>query len=178
MKSWNQFLLEKTEHEFSSTQVNLPVAIAKRIRAWGREFIPDSALFPGEGREDEVHVTVLFGLHGNDVDEVREVLRGVGPIKLTLGKSSIFEGEKFDVVKLSVVSADLVQLNKKLRDKCEHTLTHPKYVPHCTVAYVKKGLGRKFVGDDSFDGVEVTVGEVLFSDKFRVKSVVRLGGGA
>ena len=173
MITWRQFL-EKTEHEFSSTQVNLPALIAKRVRAWGKEFVPDSALFPGEGREDEVHVTVLFGLHTNDVDEVRGVLRGVGPVKLRLGKSSIFEGDEFDVVKLGVVSADLVRLHKLLRGGCEHTLTHPKYVPHCTVAYVRKGLGRKFVGDDRFDGLEVVVGEVLFSDKFRVKSVIRL----
>lgn len=177
MMTWQQFLLEKTEHEFSSTQVNLPAAVAKRVRAWGKEFVPDSALFPGEGREDEVHVTVLFGLHGNDVSEVREVLRGVGPVKLRLGKSSIFEGGEFDVVKLGVVSADLVRLNKLLRDGCEHTLTHPKYVPHCTVAYVKKGLGKRFVGDGSFDGVVVTVGEVLFSDKSRTKSAIRLGSG-
>lgn len=175
MKTWQQFLLEKAEHEFSSTQVNLPGSIASKIRHWGHQFVSDSDVDPEEGREDEVHVTVLFGLHDNEPDDVEAALEGEGPIKLTLGKTSIFECDKYDVVKLDVNSEDLHRLNAKLRDHCEHTQTHPQYKPHCTIAYVKKGVGKKYIGSDKFAGTKLEIDEVLFSNKSRVKTAIRLG---
>ena len=174
MKTWQQFLLEKAEHEFSSTQVNLPESIAGKIHRWGCQFIPNSDIYPEEGREDEMHVTVLFGLHDNEPDDVEEALEGESPIKLTLGKTSIFEAEKYDVVKLGVESDDLHRINAKLRDRCEHTMTYPEYKPHCTIAYVKKGMGKKYIGNDKFAGTKLEIDEVLFSNKRREKISIRL----
>lgn len=170
-------MLERTEHEFSSTQVNLPLSIASKMIRWGRELIPDKALYVKDGdfgREEEVHVTVLFGLHANKADQVKEILEGEPPIHLTIGKTSIFESQEYDVVKFSVESEDLKRLNQKLR-ACEHTNTHPSYIPHCTIAYVKKGLGKKYVGKDKFDGTEIVLHEVLFSNKSRIKTHIPLG---
>lgn len=174
MKTWKQFLEEKAEHEFSSTQVNLPEPIAGKIRRWGHQFVADEDVDPKEGREDEVHVTVLFGLHADEPDEVEEALEGTGPVRLTLGKTSIFECAEYDVVKLDVESEDLHRLNKKLADCCQHTQTHPTYKPHCTISYVKKGRGKKYVGNDKFAGTSVEINEVLFSNKNRVKTAVIL----
>lgn len=177
MLTWKQFLLEKQEHEFSSTQVNLPETLAAQICQWNHDLIPNSDLYingDDYGREDEFHVTVLFGLHANNADGVKKVLLGEKPIKLTLGSTSIFEGDKYDVVKVSVESNDLCRLNKILRKSCEHTQTHPKYIPHCTLAYVKRGLGKKYVGDDKFAGTKVEIDEVLFSNKRREKTRIAL----
>lgn len=174
MKTWKQFLEEKAAHEFSSTQVNLPEPLAGQIRRWGHQFIADEDVDTEEGREDEIHVTVLFGLHTNEPDEVKKALKGVGPIELTLGKTSIFECEDYDVVKLDVESDDLHRLNKKLSDCCEHTQTHPTYKPHCTISYVKKGCGKKYVGNDKFAGTKIEIDEVLFSNKERIKKAIKL----
>jgi 2'-5' RNA ligase len=129
--------------EFSSTQVELPPAISSKLRQLA-DSIPDSEL--GEdGREDAPHVTVKFGLHTNDIADVRRVLAGEAPITLTFGKTSLFpakEGADYDVVKVDVDSPDLHRLNAKIAGALEHTDTHPDYKPHATIAYVKAGLGR------------------------------------
>ena len=174
MKTWRQFLLEKAEHEFSSTQVNLPESIAKKIREWGRQHIASGDIHPEEGNEDEIHVTVLFGLHDNEPDEVEEALTDEPPVRLTLGKTSIFECDDYDVVKLDVESEDLHRINAKLQKHCVYTATHPTYKPHCTIAYVKKGMGKRYAGDDTFAGTELEIGEVLFSNKNREKTVIAL----
>jgi 2'-5' RNA ligase len=177
MKTWEDFLLEMEEHKFSSTQVNLPSGIASRIIRWGKDIIPDSDIYDGEencGREDEIHVTVLFGLHSNNGRDVKKILQGEKLINLRLGKTSIFESENYDVVVLSVYSKDLVRLNKKIRLHCDNTQTHGSYKPHCTIAYVKKGAGKKYVGKDKFEGVQVTIDEIIFSNKHRSHSEIDL----
>ncbi len=175
MKSWSQFLVEKTEHEFSSTQVQVPQHIAKQILEWSKKNIPDSELAE-DGREDNIHVTVLFGLHTNESGPVKAVLTGEKPVTFELGEISLFQSERHDVVKFSVHSPDLERLNKKLRDECEYTSNFPKYVPHCTIAYVRSGTGKKYAGNKDFAGTKVTVDEVLFSDKLRDKTPIKLTG--
>jgi 2'-5' RNA ligase len=87
---------------------------------------------------------------------------GFGPIELTLGEISIFENEDQDVVKISVVSPDLVRLNKIISDNLDHTDTFT-YTPHVTLGYVKPGAGQKYVGRKDFAGTKVKIKEILFS---------------
>jgi hypothetical protein len=152
----------KEARDFSCITAPLPWDAAEEIRQWGLKNIPDEDLI-NDGRESEVHVTVLYGLHGHDPYEIRPIIDGFGPVKLTLGEISIFENEDQDVVKISVDSPDLVRLNKLIADKFEYTKTHPKYIPHVTLAYLKPGLGKKYVGRKDFAGKEITISEILFS---------------
>jgi 2'-5' RNA ligase len=133
----------ESAREFSSTQVALPKEHAEAV-ADAAARIPDADL-ADDGRETDPHVTVKFGLHTNDVEDVRRVLADEPPITVTLGKTSIFpakEGAAYDVVKVDVDSPDLHRLNKKIADALPHTDTHPTYKPHVTLAYVKPGSGR------------------------------------
>lgn len=163
--------------EFSSTQVDLPAAVSGHIRKLA-DSIPDADL--GEdGREDKPHVTVKFGLHTDDVADVRRVLAGEKPITVTLGKTSIFpakEGADYDVVKVDVDSPDLHRLNAKIAGALEHTDTHPDYKPHATIAYVKAGLGKKYAGRTDLEGQTVTLHEITFSRKNREKVSIPLTG--
>jgi len=152
----------KEARDYSCITAPLPWDIAEKIRQWGMENIPDSDLI-NDGREPEVHVTVLYGLHGHDPYEIRPIINGFKPIKLILGEVSIFENEDQDVVKISVESPDLVRLNKIISDNFEFTKTHDKFSPHCTLAYVKPGHGKKYVGRKDFMGTEITINEILFS---------------
>ena len=174
MKTWKQFLTEQAEHEFSSTQVNLPLMLSSKITRWAKSLIDKDDLF-GDGFEDEPHVTVLFGLHSNEPDQVKELLKDEPPVELVLQSTSIFETDEFDVVKLGVESEDLARLHNKIADHCEFTATHQKYSPHCTLAYVKKGCGKKYAGDKEFEGTKVTIDKVLFSNKNRIKTSIVLG---
>lgn len=95
--------------------------------------------------------------------ELRPLLQNYGPIEINLGKISIFENEKEDVVKISVVSPRLVQLNSIINRHFENTETHPDYIPHVTLAYVKPGLGKKYEGNGTFAGVKVILDKAEFS---------------
>lgn len=163
--------------EFSSTQVELPADVAGDIRTLA-DSIPDADL--GEdGREDKPHVTVKFGLHTDDVADVRRVLAGEGPITVTLGKTSLFpakEGADYDVVKVDVDSPDLHRLNAKIAKALEHTDTHPTYKPHATIAYVKAGLGKKYEGRTDLEGKTVTLNAITFSGKNRELVSIPLTG--
>jgi hypothetical protein len=45
------------------------------------------------------------------------------------------------------------------------TDTFPEYKPHATIAYVKKGRGAKYAGDDFLQGKTITLDSVTFSGR-------------
>lgn len=166
----------KPPREFSSTQVDLPVDVANRVRDIGAR-IP-KALLAEDGVETNPHVTVKFGLHGNNPEDVRPLLAGEGPVKVRIKGVSIFDNPEFDVVKLDVDSPDLHRLNKKISDALPHTDTHPTYQPHITIAYVKKGEGKKLAEQIGAElkGTEIALDSLTYSGKDRVKTAIPLRG--
>lgn len=160
--------------EFSSTQVNLPPDVADSVRQTAAK-IPDEDLVE-DGREDEPHTTVKFGLHTNDAEDVRPLLANEPPVKVKFGKVSLFENDDADVVKIDVDSPDLHRLNKKIADALPHTDTRPEYKPHVTLAYVKPGMGKKYLGLNDLEGQEITLNAITFSGKDRQKIEIPLGG--
>lgn len=168
------------KYDFSSTQINLPKSIGSVISAMAAK-IPDADL-SDDGREDEPHVTVKYGLHTNRAADVRELLSDEPPIRVRFGKTSLFLADEckkdYDVVKVSVESDDLHHLNKKISGALKVTDTHPTYKPHATIAYVKAGRGKKYDGLDDLDGREVTVNTVHFSDRDGNKHPITLNGDA
>lgn len=167
------------KRQFSSTQLNLPDEHAQAIKDFAAK-IPDADL-AGDGREDKPHVTVKYGLHGEDPDAVRELLANQPPITVKLGKTSMFpagESGNGDVVKADVDSPELHALNKKIADALPHTDTHPDYKPHATIAYVKPGEGKKYVGDSSLAGRTMTIDHLTFSGKNGKMVEIPLTGGA
>lgn len=156
-------VFEGAEHKFSSTQFNLPKALAKKIEAVAA-VIPDEDL-ADDGRETNPHITVRYGLHTGNAEDVRKVLAGQEPVVVTLSKTSLFESDEYDVVKVDVEGAGLVALNELLGSNLENTQTHSGYSPHVTIAYVKPGTGSKYADDDSLEGERVTIDHVVFSDQ-------------
>lgn len=165
----------KALHEYSTTQLDLPADVADEIIAFAAG-IPDEQL-ADKGRETVPHVTVKFGLHTQKAADVIEALKGVKPVTITLGKTSLFESDDYDVLKVEVKGAALKRLNKLISDALDHTDTHPEYVPHATIAYLKPGEGAQYVGDDFLSGTKVTIDEVIFSTKKGARTVIKLEGG-
>jgi len=96
------------------------------------------------GLEDEHHVTLLYGLHHDKIDEA-DVLRisanDLQPI--VLAGASLFESDKFEVLKFDALSDRLHEINKEL-SAFPHTKTFD-YHPHSTIAFLKLGRGKKYV---------------------------------
>lgn len=118
----------------------------------------------GFGKEHDIHVTILYGLH-KDVDD-KDIAEEINKIKMPeikLGKVSSFENDRFDVLKFDVESEDLTKLNEKFK-KFPYTSDFPKYHPHCTIAYVKKGLAKKYIDKlNKADKIEVQPDKIVYS---------------
>lgn len=154
----------KEAYDFSSVQCQVPREIADKVYNWSLENIPDEDLVD-DGREDDIHITVKYGIHNTDFTQVRDFLMNQKSIPIRLGKISIFDTDEADVVKIEVDSSPLHELNSIISNNMEVTDTYPQYIPHLTLAYVKKGLGRKYDGMDDFDGTKFIANSVLFSGK-------------
>jgi hypothetical protein len=112
------------------------------------------------GLETEPHVTILYGLHGDDEVDDAEVIKACtdglsGMESLRLCEASCFENDQYDVLKFDVRDCQsLYDTNAELA-KMPHTNKFPDYHPHCTVGYLKPGCGQKYV--DMLKGVEIIV---------------------
>lgn len=119
----------------------------------------------GYGLETEPHITVLYGIHEQDPKIVKKEL-DLAPVEYRLTNLSLFENEKYDVLKCSVDSKDLKKLNKQCCDRLEFTNDYPDYIPHLTIAYLNPGKGKEYVKmkSDSFSK-EYKSGKFIFSNK-------------
>lgn len=172
--------IEKTKHEFSSTQVNLPKDESEKVLELGKKLIKDEDLAE-DGREMNPHITAQFGIETNDAEAIRNALKDVAPFKVKLGKTSIFpakEGADYDVVKLDVDSPELHEIRKLIAAAVPHTNTHPTFIPHATLGYVKAGLGEKYVGNSELEGTEITFDKIVFSDRNRNQIEIPLTGNS
>lgn len=170
--------MKDVQYSYSSLQVNLPDTLTKDIIAWGKEHIPDDEIFhdkinPTFGRENEIHVTVLYGLHSNSSNETRRLLREQKPFPVKLGKIRTFHNKPYDVVVVAVIeSPALLALNKRICDHVKYTNKFHNYKPHITIAYVKEGEGKKYTGLSPFNNRQFTADHVWFSsakgDKERI----------
>lgn len=167
---------EPVKYTYASTQVNLPKALADKVLRANKGLISDRDLAP-DGREMEPHVTIRFGLHGEDPAVIQRLLENEPPIRVKLGKVSTFpDSGDGEVVKVDVDSPDLHRLNKRIADALPSTSTHAGYKPHLTLAYTKPGTGKKYVGSSILEGEEVTIPTITFSDRSGRHHTIRLEG--
>jgi len=128
------------------------------------------------GIETESHITILYGFHKKvKPDEVFDLYKehyDLKPIEFNVKGISIFENEEFDVVKIDVESKILTKMNKLMRE-LPSTITHPIYHAHITMAYVKKGEGKKYV--KKFEKERVISGnELVYSTMKEKKKSLKL----
>jgi 2'-5' RNA ligase len=141
---------------------------------WTEANVPQKDVYEEEGIEYEPHVTALYGLHTNDYQEVEKHIKGFKSFDVELGAVSKFDTHPdYDVLKLSVESKELKELNKLLKE-LPYTSKYDEYVPHCTLAYVKKGRCDELVGNKHFAGKKMRVNELTFSSDVRRKTKIGL----
>lgn len=169
---FNKIITEEKNATFSYGCVMLYYDINKSDWDNIQDIIDDDDVYTEEGdrtygREDEPHVTILYGIHEDVPDEdVEKLIDGIKETKVTLKTISIFENDKYDVVKFDIVgdSKDkLSDMNKKFA-KLPHTNDFPDYHPHSTIAHVKKGKGEKYtqVLPDE-DSIDIICDKIVYS---------------
>jgi len=171
---------EGVEYKFSSTQVDLPEDLAKKVIDWGKKNVPDEEVFvdpkdPGVGRENEIHVTLLYGITSPDPDEIAELLKDQKKFEVRLGIVTAFrDGDKNDVLKIDVESPDMQKLHYLIAENINNEDSHPTYNPHVTIAYMKKGEADKYIGDDTFKGKTFKADDIIFSSSNGSKTSIKL----
>lgn len=172
--------MQNVKYDYSSVHIDVPEPLASEILKWGQSRIKDSEIFvsqtdPNFGREDEMHVTLLYGIHSDSPVEVNKLVQGNGPIHVELGEIDVFTNhDKFDVVVIKVKSDDLNKLNSHLTDNVEFTNKYKEYKPHVTIAYVKKGKGWKYHGLNAWKGKKFATDYLVFSSTKGIKEKVQL----
>lgn len=120
---------------------------------------------PGHGIEEEVHTTVLYGIHTEKFSEVTESVE-LKPCSFKIQNISLFKNDKYDVLKFGLTSKDLSYLNKQCCEGLDYTNSYPDYKPHITLAYLKPGMGKVYSKlKCDLIGTSWTSDIFIFSDK-------------
>lgn len=139
-----RILIEQAKYNYASTQFNVSKRIAE-LALDMNQYLQDEDLTEN-GRENEPHVTIRYGLDKDCVAEVLKRIIGIGPIQIRYGDVSLFERDDFDVVKVDVISDDIHHLNNAIKDLAlKDDFAATGYHPHLTLGYVKAGKGKKYL---------------------------------
>jgi len=95
------------------------------------------------------HVTILYGLHDDEIneDDIVKLFSMINGPEVTTNKISLFENEKYDVVKWDIESEELTLLNKMVTSMFPYTSNFPDYYAHATIGYCIPGKGKTYQKD-------------------------------
>lgn len=162
-------------YEFSSTQVQMSPDVCEEFLELGKGLINTSDLF-GDGFELDPHITILYGIHEEyPTPKLIDIVETYPKFTVTLGDVSMFNDENFDVIKVDIECNDLYVLYKTFMNNCYFTLTHPEYIPHATIAFVKPDTCDHLVGNPAFRGLSFVVDSITFSCSDGTKRKIMLG---
>ena len=125
------------------------------------------------GLETDPHVTLLYGLHDEvGTNDVKKVVDNYTFGKVKAHTASLFENEKYDVLKFDIEGEGLKEVNADL-SKFPNTNKFPDYHPHMTIAYLKPGTGKKYVDKIKHNTYNLMPTYVIYSvpsgEKFKIK---------
>jgi 2'-5' RNA ligase len=165
--------IKAERNEYSFAGAPLPAKAAFRLMALQNKI--RKADLGDLGRELQPHITVKYGIKSDDVADLREVLKGVPPIRARLGDVSLFKNPKHDVLKIDVDSEDLQRVHELISNHFDNDDTWPEYRPHATIAYLKPGMGKNYLNLNQLAGEELVFDYITFRDRKGQKHRIRLG---
>lgn len=144
---WKKALFESQEERFGCVMLlaNLP-NWKEHLKIISKEDIYDDAEH-NYGYSDEPHITVLYGIHHEKVDikEIFETIQHMHPVSTKVYEIDIFENPEYDVVIYKVPVTNDLKEYREMFMSFPNTQTYDEYKPHMTLAYVKKGQGKKYI---------------------------------
>ncbi len=176
-KFYNNLLKEREEgkpYDFASSQIDLLPDLSQQIYDWCVANIPESDLGKN-GRQNLFtnHITLLWGLESDYFESLEPLVQCFRPFTVKLGKMSLFNAPDEDVLKFEILDSEpLFRINQFFKNNLKYVETHPNYTPHSTISYNMKGSVDKFIGNSSFEGIEVPVNGITFSSKLGEKTYI------
>jgi 2'-5' RNA ligase len=164
--NWYKLYKLASEKEYSWVAIEAPEDIAIKIKKFQKEISKDDLFIEKnnwhkKGLELFFHITVKFGIEIDDPEKIKEVLKNQDGGEVFFDKIDFFAGDENDVLIVKCKSKSLAKMHKILKDEVKNEEKFPNYTPHITVAYLKKGKGKKYK-----EMAEKELGEVFKSFKF------------
>jgi 2'-5' RNA ligase len=148
IKKYIQFINESSGDEYGCVMVEVPVSNWNEITSY---INPDDVYSGGDdthGIQENPHLTLLYPIFEYvKYEQVKSVLQSIldKEIFIEIDSIDIFENDKFDVVKFNVKNNDyLNKIHNELKIKIPNDDKFDIYKPHITIAYTKKGMGKKY----------------------------------
>lgn len=169
---------EGNGYEYSSTQFTLDAADAKPFQDYGAA-IPEDHLYydtshagHSYGRENEAHVTLLYGIKDDSHEAVATAIAPFHAPTLTFGAVSVFSNQDkpYDVLKVDVDGGQHLQdMYHAVKAGTENHTEWLDYHAHATICYLKKGTAQHYVGDACFAGLQIVPSHLTFSPRSGAK---------
>jgi 2'-5' RNA ligase len=182
----NQVVLSKqaaednTPFPFGTIHAEIPESSPAAVAISSvREEIADEDL-AGIGLDvGPIHITLRYGIEGDDIAAIEALLATQSPIAATLGATSCFPPSairEVAVIIANIECPELHSLHQRLGEVIEFVEpTHP-YEPHVTIAYVRPEVAEKYVGNQITAGHTFVITEVVIRTQSREETIVALNG--
>lgn len=176
--------VEKPKYKFGNTQANIPDGSgAAKALELARSRIPDVDL-AGKGKDigdGGNHVTVRYGIKGDDIEGIKQFLSEQAPFEATLGKTEKFPPSEHSdgaaVIVAPIEAKDLRRLNSELEKHGDFSEpSFKEYKPHATIAYVDPAKADRYVGMDATNGKTFKIESIAVSKKDGSQEIVKLEG--
>lgn len=110
---------------------------------------PDHLYMPGTERfgiTKDPHCTILFFIKDEMIGEgqIEKTFDGLEIPTLTTEGIGFFSNPMFDVVKINIRKSQKLNILNKAARTLPHKSKYREYIPHITIAFVKKGLGKMY----------------------------------
>jgi 2'-5' RNA ligase len=138
-------LLEASNWSYSCLMANITSNRVKDLR----DRIPlEDYKFPNspsKGFQDNLHVTIHYGIFPDiSFEKIKPVIKNQEAFNVLVTHMDFFDAPDTDILILKVRSFTLNDLQRKIiKFPCK--IDFPDYTPHITLAYLKKGLAKKWI---------------------------------
>jgi 2'-5' RNA ligase len=151
IKTYEELITEKNNpvYEYGCLMLKL------KTKDWEKSvlsMIDKDDIYEGDkyGLENEPHITILYGVYDAiKPKDIQEYLKQYDfQYKyVELKNISLFQNELYDVVKFDIEDKfeQLLGLHDLVKNTFPNKQSYTNYHPHCTIAYVKKGRGVKYI---------------------------------
>lgn len=158
--------------KLASLMIEPPEILVDDIISWGFDEIPQEILYGEDSRQIDIHVTLINGVKDN-FDKVYKNICAEKPFECKMTDLNLFTMNKnYDVLYAEIHSDELVALNHRLKHCLLVETKYKNYIPHITIAYLKKDVGTKYIGNCFLGEQKFNVNSIYYDSKFGVKTLI------